>query len=73
MPFRTIEFAFCILKSRLIRIHHGVLPYFLFCALVFVAFCIHHPVKLIKRLPIFIIEKLRWIQVDQLLLKKMMC
>ena len=45
------------------------LYYFLFFALIFFAFCIHHLVKLAKRMPIVIIVRLRWLQAKQLLLQ----
>lgn len=46
-----------------------MLYYFLFCSLVFVTFCMHHLVKLIKWMRILIFVKLCWLQVKQLLLK----
>lgn len=43
--------------------------YFLFCSLVFVAFCMHHLVKFIKTTYIVVFVKYRWLQVKQFLLE----
>ena len=45
------------------------LYYFLFFALIFFAFCMHHLLKLVKLMHIVIFAKLIWIQVKHLLLK----